>query len=76
MYKIYLVPDNMDGSSGSNDSYREYITVSDGASTPTYSWERFGSTHLPDMNAYVKNKSGHSGGIAGDFAYADTGHVT
>lgn len=76
MYKIYLVPDNMDGSSGNGDSYREYITVSDGASTPTYSWERFGSTHLPDMNDYVKNKSGHSGGIAGDFAYADTGHVT
>ena len=76
MYKIYLVPDNMDGSSGSNDSYREYITVSDGASTPTYSWERFGSTHLPDMNNYVANKSGHSGGTAGDFAYADTGHIT
>lgn len=75
MYKIYLVPDNMGTHSGDEGSYQEWITISTGTSTVTYSWERFGSTHLPDMNNQVKNKSGHSGGTAGNFAYADTGTI-
>lgn len=73
MYKIYLVPDNSVTDEG---AYREYITIRTGTSSYTYTWERFGSTHLPDMNNYVKNKSGHSGGTAGDFAYANTGSIS
>ena len=72
MYKIYLVPDT----NGTNDTYDEYITVNPSGST--YQWEMFGNTKLPDMNQYVKNKTGHSGDTAGDLAYKDTasGSVT
>ena len=72
MYKIYLVPDT----NGTNDIYDEYITVNPSGST--YQWELFGNTKLPDMNQYVKNKTGHSGGTAGDLAYKDSasGSVT
>ena len=72
MYKIYLVPDT----NGTNDTFDEYITVNPSGST--YQWEMFGNTKLPDMNQYVKNKSGHSGGTAGDLAYKDSasGSVT
>lgn len=66
MYKIYLVPDT----NGTNDTFDEYITVNPSGST--YQWEMFGNTKLPDMNQYVKNKSGHSGGTAGDLAYKDS----
>lgn len=66
MYKIYLVP----SANGTNDIYDEYITVN--PSGTTYTWEMFGNTALPDMTQYVKNKSGHSGGIAGDLAYKDS----
>lgn len=66
MYKIYLVPTATSG----NDSFAEYITVN--TSGTTYKWEMFGSVKLPDMTQYVKNKSGHSGGTAGDLAYKDT----
>ena len=66
MYKIYLVP----AASGTDDTYAEYITVN--PSGTTYNWEMFGSTQLPDMSQYLKNKSGHSGGTAGDLAYKDT----
>ena len=66
MYKIYLVPDN----NGTSDIYDEYITVRTGASgSYTYTWEMFGNTKLPNMNDYVKNASGHSGGTAGALAY-------
>jgi len=64
----------METHSGDEGAYREYITVN--PSGTTYAWEPFGSTHLPDMTDYVKNKSGHSGGTAGNFAYADTGTVS
>lgn len=72
MYKIYLVPDT----NGTNDIYDEYITVN--PSGTTYQWELFGNTKLPDMTQYVKNKTGHSGGTAGDLAYKDSasGSVT
>ena len=63
MYKIYLVP----SANGTNDIYDEYITVNTTGST--YVWEMFGNTKLPDMNGYVKNASGHSGGTAGELAY-------
>lgn len=66
MYKIYLVP----AVSGTDDTYAEYITVN--PSSSTYNWEMFGSTQLPDMSQYVKNKTGHSGDTAGDLAYKDT----
>lgn len=66
MYKIYLVPDSND----TNDIYDEYITVNPSGST--YKWELFGHTRLPDMTQYMKNKSGHSGGTAGDLAYKDS----
>ena len=66
MYKIYLVP----ASTGSSDNYAEYITVNPSGST--YAWEMFGSIALPDMSQYVKNKSGHTGGTAGDLAYKNT----
>lgn len=66
MYKIYLVP----ASTGSSDNYAEYITVNPSGST--YTWEMFGSIALPDMSQYVKNKSGHTGGTAGDLAYKNT----
>ena len=66
MYKIYLVP----STNGTNDIYDEYVTINPSGST--YSWEMFGNTKLPDMTDYVKNKSGHSGGTAGDLAYKDT----
>ena len=66
MYKIYLVP----SSNGTNDIYDEYVTVN--PSGTTYKWEMFGNTALPDMTQYVKNKSGHSGGTAGDLAYKDS----
>ena len=66
MYKIYLVPDT----NGTNDTYDEYITVN--PSGTTYKWEMFGNTKLPDMSQYLKNKSGHSGGTAGDLAYKDS----
>ena len=66
MYKIYLVPTTNSG----NDSFAEYITIN--TSGTTYKWEMFGSVQLPDMTQYVKNKSGHSGGTAGDLAYKDT----
>lgn len=70
MYKIYLVPDN----NGTNDIYDEYVTVN--PSSSTYKWEMFGNTKLPDMAQYVKNKSGHEGGTAGDLAYKDTASGT
>lgn len=70
MYKIYLVPDT----NGTNDVYDEYITVN--PSGTTYKWEMFGNTKLPDMNDYVKNKSGHSGGTAGDYAYANSASLS
>jgi len=72
MYKIYLVPDT----NGTNDTFDEYITVN--PSGTTYQWEMFGNTKLPDMTQYVKNKTGHSGGTAGDLAYKDSasGSVT
>ena len=70
MYKIYLVPDT----NGTNDTFDEYITVNPSGST--YQWEMFGNTKLPDMNQYVKNKSGHSGGTAGDLAYKDSASGT
>ena len=70
MYKIYLVPDT----NGTNDVYDEYITVNPSGST--YKWEMFGNTKLPDMNDYLKNKTGHSGGTAGDLAYYNTVTVT
>lgn len=72
MYKIYLVPDI----NGTNDIYDEYITINPSGST--YKWEMFGNTKLPDMSQYLKNKSGHSGGTAGDLAYKDSasGSVT
>jgi len=66
MYKIYLVP----STNGTNDIYDEYITVN--PSGTTYQWEMFGNTALPDLGDYVKNKSGHTGGTAGDLAYKDT----
>lgn len=66
MYKIYLVP----SSNGTNDIYDEYVTVN--PSGTTYKWEMFGNTALPDMTQYLKNKSGHSGGTAGDLAYKDS----
>ena len=66
MYKIYLVP----SANGTNDIYDEYVTVN--PSGTTYTWEMFGNTTLPDMTQYVKNKSGHSGGTAGDLAYKDS----
>ena len=78
MYKIYLVPDT----NGTNDIYDEYITVRTGAGTGAdpyvYTWELFGNTKLPDMTQYVKNKTGHSGGTAGELAYKDSasGSVT
>ena len=72
MYKIYLVPDN----NGTNDVYDEYITVN--PSGTTYKWELFGNTKLPDMSQQLKNKTGHSGGTAGELAYKDSasGSVT
>lgn len=72
MYKIYLVPDT----NGTNDIYDEYITVN--PSGTTYQWELFGNTKLPDMTQYVKHKTGHSGGTAGELAYKDSasGSVT
>lgn len=66
MYKIYLVPSTSD----TGDIYAEYITVN--PSGTTYNWEKFGNTKLPDMNDYLKNKAGHSGGTAGDLAYKDS----
>ena len=66
MYKIYLVP----SSNGTNDIYDEYVTVN--PSGTTYKWEMFGNTALPDMTQYLKNKSGHSSGTAGDLAYKDS----
>ena len=63
-YKIYLVP-----ITSNSNNYDEYITVKVGS---TYSWEKFGSIGLPDLDNYVKNKSGHSGGTAGDLAYKDS----
>lgn len=66
MYKIYLVP----STNGTNDIYDEYVTVN--PSGTTYKWEMFGNTALPDMTQYVKNKSGHSGGTAGNLAYKDS----
>lgn len=66
MYKIYLVPTTNSG----NDSFAEYITIN--ISGTTYKWEMFGSIQLPDMSQYLKNKSGHTGGTAGDLAYKDT----
>ena len=66
MYKIYLVP----STNGTNDIYDEYVTVN--PSGTTYKWEMFGNTALPDMTQYLKNKSGHSGGTAGDLAYKDS----
>lgn len=66
MYKIYLVP----SVNGTNDIYDEYVTVNN--SGTSYIWELFGNTSLPDMTQYVKNKSGHSGGTAGNLAYKDT----
>lgn len=66
MYKIYLVPTTSSG----NDSFAEYITIN--TSGTTYNWEMFGSVKLPDMTQYVKNKSGHTGGTAGDLAYKDS----
>ena len=66
MYKIYLVPSTSD----TGDIYAEYITVN--PSGTTYNWEKFGNTKLPDMNDYLKNKTGHSGGTAGDLAYKDS----
>lgn len=63
--KIYLVP----RTNGTNNTYDEYITVKSGS---TYSWEKFGSTDLPDMNNYVKNASGHSGDTAGALAYKNS----
>lgn len=66
MYKIYLVPTANSG----NDSFAEYITIN--TSGTTYKWEMFGSIQLPDMSQYVKNKAGHTGGMAGDLAYKDT----
>ena len=63
MYKIYLVP----SANGTNDIYDEYISVN--TTGTTYVWEMFGNTKLPDMNDYVKNASGHSGGTAGALAY-------
>ena len=69
MYTIYLVP----AANGTNDIYAEYITVRTGTDPSyAYSWEMMGSTTLPDMSQYVKNKSGHTGGTAGDLAYKDT----
>lgn len=70
MYKIYLVPDT----NGTNDTFDEYITVNPSGST--YQWEMFGNTKLPDMSQYVKNKSGHTGGTAGDLAYKDSASGT
>lgn len=66
MYKIYLVP----SSNSTNDIYDEYVTVN--PSGTTYKWEMFGNTALPDMTQYLKNKSGHSGGTAGNLAYKDS----
>lgn len=66
MYKIYLVP----SINGTSDIYDEYVTVNPSGST--YTWEMFGNTKLPDMAQYVKNKSGHSGGTAGELGYKDT----
>lgn len=66
MYKIYLVP----SINGTSDIYDEYVTVNPSGST--YTWEMFGNTKLPDMTQYVKNKSGHSGGTAGELGYKDT----
>ena len=73
-YKIYLVPSD----DADNNIYDEYITVKKKVKpvtdpvTYTYSWEPFGSTKLPDLTQYVKNKAGHSGGTAGDLAYKDS----
>ena len=69
MYKIYLVPAQ---TAQTNDAYDEYITVDKGSGSPRYVWEVMGQISLPDMSNYVKNKSGHSGGTAGDLAYKDT----
>lgn len=66
MYKIYLVPSAED----TNNYYSEYITINPSGST--YTWEKFGDTKLPDMNGYVKNAAGHSGGTAGALAYKDS----
>lgn len=70
MYKIYLVP----STNGTNDVYDEYITINPSGST--YKWEMFGNTKLPDMNDYLKNKSGHSGETAGDYAYANSASLS
>lgn len=70
MYKIYLVPDT----NGTNDIFDEYFTANPSGST--YQWELFGSTKLPDMTQYVKNKTGHSGGTAGELAYKDSASGT
>ena len=55
---FYLVP--MTTQAG-KDIYAEYVTVSDGASTPTYSWEKIGTTDidLSDLGAlaYKDNAS-------------------
>ena len=66
MYKIYLVP----ATDETANIYAEYITVN--PATSTYQWEMFGSTALPDMSQYMKNKSGHESGTAGDLAYKNT----
>lgn len=42
---FYLVP-STSSKEGDSDIYDEYITVDDGASTPTYSWEKLGNTQL------------------------------
>lgn len=69
MYIIYLVP----AQSGTGNIYAEYITIRTGTDPSyTYSWEMMGSTQLPDMSQYMKNKIGHEGGTAGDLAYKDT----
>ena len=74
MYKIYLVQSE----NGGNDIYDEYVSIKTEVTPVTdpptynYNWEMFGNTKLPDMTQYVKNKTGHEGGTAGDLAYKDT----
>ncbi len=53
MGKIYLVAH----SHSSDDGYDEYITLENGTTTKTYSWEKIGNTDI-DLSNYVNNLSG------------------
>ena len=56
MGKIYLKAHSHNPSDGQPDSYDEFITLEEGATTKTYKWERIGNTDINLSNYYTKDQ--------------------